>query len=610
MRPFCIALPLTARLRPGSLKVWVQAMNGKNMFKTLIKTIGPWMLLMTAVAGLYGQFLWNPLVFDDLPVFMFDAAGVQPIDARHFSPLELRSLPYATLAWTKALLGLELINFRLGNLLLHAAVALALFFFLSRLFEVVLGPHTKNRLSPRLAAFFAALLFALHPVATYAVGYLVQRTVVMATLFCLLSMATYVQGSVQNKPLWLWLSVPFYYLAVFSKEHAIMLPAVLVALTILLHGDWRARLAQRWPVFCALGAVAVIVLLATRGLIGSLYEPVAQGMLMHIDTQFAYPLSVLTQCWLFFKYALLWIFPQPSWMSVDMREPFAQSLLSGYPLAALCFIGWGLGAVWLLVQRGHRGLLGFGLLYPWLMFMTEFSAVRIQEIFVLYRSYLWVAGAFCVLPVVFFRVNARSASFVLALVALAMVPISMERLMVMSQPMFLWDDAEKLVKGRPDLPGAYRIYYNRGTELAGLGLMDLAMVDFKTSVALNPDFAEAHGNLGAAYAKKGDWDNAIVSFENAINAYGRGGKTFAQAQGNLGTAYFTKGDWARSVAAFSEAIRNTIDDGKAPSPRDLLGRAKAYEKLGEVQRAQADYRESCRLDNRGCEKVTGSAAAK
>lgn len=526
-------------------------------------------LLIALVVALYGQFLSSPIVFDDRQFFMVDNQGNQPVSSYHFALFELRSLPYATLAWTKAAFGLDLINFRVGNLLLHAAVVLALFAFLSALFAAVYG-ESKNEssLPPGLAAFFAALLFALHPVATYAAGYLVQRTIVMATLFSLLALWVYVQGSVRQKPLWQWMSVPFYYLAVFSKEHAIMLPAVLFALTVLLHDDWLSKIKQRWLIFATLAAIAMFVLLARKGLLGSVYEINAAEMLRQNDSELAYPLSVITQSWLFFKYALLWVVPNPAWMSIDMREPFARSLFSPYLIAAVSFAAWGVGAFWLLLKRGRSGLVGFALLFPWLMFFTEFSSVRIQEVFVLYRSYLWAPGAFCLLPVVFAKLNRRMAAFILTLLALAMFPMSMDRLMTLSHPVLLWDDAEKLIKGRTDLPGAYRIYHNRGAELLNIGSLDQAIADLKKSIALHNDFAEAHGNLGAAYFNKGDFPNAIASFSQAI-------------------------DIAQNA-------------GKSLNPRYIHGRAQAFEKMGELDKAQADYRESCRLAKRGCEKLSGN----
>ena len=531
-------------------------------------------ILIVAVGVLYGQFLWNPIVFDDTAFFLLDDLGNQPVSLYHFSLFELRSLPYATLAWTKEWFGLDLINFRVGNLLMHAAVVLSLFSFLSALFTVTIAGKKPQSLSPEMAAFFAALLFALHPVAVYAVGYLVQRTIVMATLFSVLAMLAYVRGSSQKSQGWLWATVPLYYLAVFSKEHAIMLGAVLLALTVLLHENWQQKLKQRWTLFATLFAIALFVLIIRRGFLGTVYEINAPEMLrQYAEAETSiYPQSVLTQSWLFFKYAFLWVLPNPVWMSVDMREPFASSVFSPYLLSAIGFLAWGGAALRLLMKRGASGLLGFAMLFPWLMFFTEFSSVRIQESFVLYRSYLWAAGAVSLLPILFLNMERKAASVLLASIAIAMLPISMERLLTFSHPILLWQDAEKLVSNRTDLPGVSRIYYNLGTAQTNDDFVDAAIPNFKRAIALDGDFPHSHGNLGAAYFKKEDWGNAVSSFGAAI-----------------------------------EMVQRT---GAPVIPRYIYGRAQAYEKLGETQKALADYAESCRLVKRGCEKLSFQSSGK
>lgn len=521
-------------------------------------------VLSCAVAALYGQFLWNPILFDDLSFFMLDNQGNQPVSNYHLSLLELRSLPYATLAWGKAAFGLNMLHFRVENMLLHAAVTIALFFFLARLFDVIYGARADALLSSRALAFCAALLFALHPVAVYAAGYLVQRTIVMATLFSLLAMLAYLHGSVHHKPLWLRASVPLYYLAVFSKEHAIMLPAVLLVLTVLLHDDWRAKLWQRRGIFVALAVIALFVIAAKKGVLGSVYEIYAPEML-DVDSNLNYPLSVLTQSWLFFKYLGLWLLPNPAWMSADMREPFAQSLLSPYPLAFVAFLVWGAGAFWLLAKRGRAGLLGLAMLFPWLMFMTELSTVRIQENFVLYRSYMWAAGACCMLPLPLDLLDKRMASIIVAAIALALFPISMERLSSFGHPLLLWDDAEKLVRDKPDLPGAYRIYYNRGTELIKVDEYDLAIKDLTLAATLHPDWPFSYNNLGSAYAKKGDWHAA--------------------------------------ANAFTQAIEIAKRKKMGVNPRTYYGRAMALEALGEPVQARLDYQVTCKMVRKGCEKL-------
>lgn len=528
------------------------------------RTVSLLIVLLSAITALYAPFLQNPMVFDDLPFFKVDDAGLQPVDRFYYSLIELRSLPYATLAWGKNLFGMEMFHFRIENLLLHAAVTMALFLFLAKLFDATYGARSNSLLSSRTLAFFAALLFALHPVAVYGAGYLVQRTIVMATLFSLLAMLAYLHGSTENKRGWLWASVPLYYLAVFSKEHAIMLPAILVALTVLLHEDWHTKLRQRWGIFVAYAAIMVFVVAAKIGVLGSVYEPLAIEML-DAESNLNYPLSVLTQSWLFFKYAGLWVFPNPTWMSVDMREPFASSLWSPYLLALGAFIVWGVGSIWLLLRRGRLALLGFAMLFPWLMFMTEFSTVRIQESFVLYRSYLWAVGAGCILPLLLDKLDKRIALVTATAVALAMFPISMERLSSFGHSLILWNDAVKLIKDKTELPGVYRIYHNRGTEYINTDDYDLAIKDLTLAVKLQPNWPYSFNNLGTAYMKKEDWHAAVTAYTQAIEV----------------------------------AERKKM----GVNPRPYYGRAMAYEFLGEIEKAKRDYAVSCRLGQKGCNKL-------
>lgn len=530
-----------------------------------IKQWGCVALLMLGTVLLYGQFLWNPLVFDDLPFFMVDASGHQPVDDYRFSLFELRSFPYATLAWSKALLGLDLIYFRLENMLLHAAVAISLFFFMSTLLRTTLAQGSGSKWSAETWAFWGALFFALHPVAVYAAGYLIQRTMLMATLFSVLSMLAWLRGLESGRRYWLWAAVSLYFLAVFSKEHAIMLPVAILALTILTAPDWRAKGRAAWPMLGSMVAIALYVLFAKFGIVGRVYEPAAPEMLAAVEAENSFLLSVLTQSWLFFKYALLWLFPNPGWMSVDMREPFAGSLWSAYLFAFVLFASWGGLSIRLLFKRGRWGLLGFSMLFPWVMFMPELSTVRIQESFVLYRSYLWAVGVLGVLPLILDQMDRKVAGTILAAVLLAMIPVSMDRLATFSHPYTLWDDAAKLVKEREALPGVDRIYNNRGLASLALQYYPDAIEDFRQAIKLNPNLPSAYTNLGAAYLETGRFAEANAQFDRAIEIIERSGKNM--------------------------------------SAKPYYGKGKAFEALGQKDAALEAYAISCRLGRKGCEKL-------
>lgn len=519
--------------------------NGQSLFLLAL-------LLIMAVSVLYGQFLWNPIVFDDLDFFREGSAALRHF-GNDFAPLEVRWLPYATLAWTAKVLGLNMNGFRIGNVFLHAATVVALFLFLSKLFSHVLANKSElaqnNRLSPNWMAFFSALLFALHPVVVYGVGYLIQRTIVMATLFSLLGLLTYLRGVTEGRRVWLVVSVVFYYLAVFSKEHAIMLPVVMLALTVLLVQSPLLFLKRLWAVYMACALIAVYVALQKMGILGGIYEPAATGMLSKIEVKHPYILSVLTQSYLFLKYWLLWLLPNPTWMSVDMREPFANSLFTFYWLAALAFLGYGVLAVRLLFARGILGLLGFAMLFPWILFFTEFSTVRIQESFVLYRSYLWMAGGFSILPALLVLLTAKRAFILLLLCSILLVPISMDRLITFSHPLLLWDEAKTLVKNKLGLPGVHRIYYNSGMSLIDVDRYQEGLADLQMALALEPRSFIVHGGVAVGYLKLKRYPEAIAEFSKSIEME----PAYVNAYHGRGLAHYEFGNKVAALADFEKS---------------------------------------------------------
>ena len=512
-------------------------------------------LLLLAVIALYAGSLSVPFTFDDFT--FFTSAEALSKYGHTFFNLDFRWLPYSSLGWTVRWFGLELFWLRLGNVLLHAANAIALFFLLRRLFQVTLTDATDST-PPSLTwfAFFGALLFALHPIAVYGVTYLIQRSILMATLFVLLMLLVYLEGLMRGGWRWMLAAALCYFAAVYSKEHCIMAPGVALAMTFLVRKPSAALFRQIIPYYLLAALIALTVLLNTRGVLGELYEPNALGMLDRMglaDLQNVHWLSILTQSWLFFKYLGLWLLPNPAWMSVDMREPFALSLFSWpHTLGLVAFLAYPCLAVWLLLKQGRMGLLGFALLFPWILFLTEWAVIRIQEPFVLYRSYLWMPGLFAVLPVVFGWLAPKRAFILLGAVCLLLVPLTLNRLNTFSSPFLLWDDAEKLVRDKPGAYGVERIYYNRGTELGKLKRYDDAIADFNKAIIENPNIAQQYSNRGATYYYQGKYQEALHDYDRAI----------------------------------------AIESG---NPKSYYGRSLTYRALGDFAAAQEDFRKSCAL---------------
>lgn len=487
-----------------------------------MRTVFSLLALCLPIVLLYGQFFWNPVVFDD--IYFFDGSIHDQYLNKVFS-FDLRWLPYATLEWTHALFGLDLIGFRLGNLILHLAVTVTLFLFLRRLFERVL-PDSVETLSAHWLAFFGALIFALHPASVYAAAYLVQRSTLMATLFALLTWRFFLEGLIRENYRWLLASAATYFLAVFSKEHAVMAPAVSAALLFLVNNQLiRQRLRLVGPTFVLYSLIGgfVVFQIKARHILGQAYEPIAANYMSQLGPDFnvhlVYPLSMLMQCFLFFKYLWVWIAPSPEWMSVDMPQVFPGSLWSWPETAGLIgFIVYPVIAIRLLLQKGLKGLLGFALLCPWLLFATELSTIRIQESFVLYRSYLWMPGAFAALPFLCQKLSAKQAVITLTFVVLLMIPLSWLRLTTFSHPLLLWDDAARLVDDTEEKRlGIDRIFYNRGTELVKAKQYPEAIEDLSKVIKLKGYYeGYAYQNRGSAYLERRQYLLALNDINKAI----------------------------------------------------------------------------------------------
>ena len=509
-----------------------------------------WVLaLLAAVCALYLPFLGNPLVFDDVPLF---SGGFLEYYAHAPFKLEFRWFHFASMGWTARVFSdLFPQPFRLGNLLLHAANAIVLFFLLRQLLAAVLREQA-DALTVTRGAWLGALIFALHPLAVYATGYVAERSILLATLFVLLAQWAYLRALLSGQAKWLPLALLAFFIACFSKEHSVTLPAVLAAMTLLLRRENRLSRPALAAVWCAFTAIALLVVLIARGklvqVLGTAYEPmavesfaqqdiVAGGAMLHL-------LSVLTQAGLFFKYLLLWALPNPAWMSIDMREPFVASLSAwqGW-LGAAGFALYGAVAVRLLLSGGMKGLAGLALLYPWLLFFTEFSTVRVQEPFVLYRSYLWMPGLMLLIPLLLLRFPQRRTLLLSGCVVVLLIPLALNRLWVFGDNYRLWNDAALLLQNER-VAGADRIYYNRGQALLAQQKWAEAARDFERSAAISPQLAPIHYMLGMAYGNAGRYQEALQQFDAtlAINA-------------NDDRAYFAKGFTLKRMHRDREAMQ-------------------------------------------------------
>ncbi len=468
--------------------------------------------LAVLTAALYVPFLSNPLFFDDRGIFsggQFAQYATSPFGWGARYPA------FFTIAVVHVLFG-TIEAQRVVSALLHCATAFALFVALRALqtrWTPAPIPQAERRDS--LVALAAASLFAVHPVAVYAAGYLIQRSIVLATLFALLSLAVLVRGAASGKLAYALGAGALYAAAVLSKEHALLLPAV--ALSAL---GRPSRNGAYWRYVGAYLAVcvpaAITAILFVKGIIGEGYEPdfgdVAAQVSPNAPEAAIHPWagSMVAQATLFFRYLALWIWPRTSAMAVDLRVDFAELWTPWVAVPALLAFGvWGGLALWGVARKGGAtALAALGMLWFWLLFLVEFSAVRFQEPFVLYRSYLWAPGIAVILAAVFARAGGRAALALSACVIVVLAAEAHDRLQSLSSGLAMWEDAAAKLPAKP-APGGPRTLYLLGREYLNAGEPKRAVAVIERCLREYPDAFQCPFARAAIHLRLEEYEAAI-----------------------------------------------------------------------------------------------------
>lgn len=524
-------------------------------------------VLFLAVLGVYLPGLHNALVFDDLRL------GDGTIFGEYGSLLQFkqRMLSYGSFVWVQDLLGEGWWKQRLVNLALHLGVVAALYLLLKALVGTAHFPqefeeHEYFECSRTAALRVGVALFALNPVAVYAVAYLAQRSIVMATLFAVLACWMFVRGLQTGTGAWFACALLSYVAAVLSKEYAVMTAAMTVPLYIYIQ-------RPAWKQIALVAGAALVVLAVAVGLfwgiygnvLGRLFDPQSIALAQQLEavrpgvTLQMYPLSILNEAALFFTYGLLWVLPNVQWMSIDPRPAFPLGFGSPWHLlGAVAYVVLLGASLWLVVRRSNLwGLAGLLLLFPLLWYFTEFSTVWVQDPFVLYRSYLWAVALPGLAAIVLTGFKPRSIYILGAVLGLVFGALALERVASLKDAGTAWGDAaEKIDRNAPaNAVGRSRAFLNLGAYQLEKGLLPQAERAFATADALGDPQGNARFNTGVVLQQQNKHAQALQAFD-AAQAKGFTGQSLHYHRGE---SAFALGQFAQAFQSFDAALKTQSD---------------------------------------------------
>lgn len=532
-------------------------------------------VVLAAVLGIYLPGWNNELLFDDLRLTDGTVFG----EYGSLLGFKQRLLSYGSFVWVQDLLGEGWWKQRLVNLALHLGTVAALYALLRELLlhtrfpaEFEAQPHFGRSRTAALRVGVA--LFAVNPMAVYAVAYLMQRSIVMATLFAVLACWFFVRGLLSQKIYWYGLALLGYVAAVLSKEYAVMTVALAVPLYIYLRRPaWKTLAIASGVALLLLATVVGLLYSLYGGLLGTLFDPRSLAFAKQLEllspgiTQRMYPLSILNEAALFFVYGFLWFVPNVLWMSLDLRPAFPLSF-TAFPqiLGAAGYVALLCAAVWaLLRQRAALSLVGLCLLFPLLLYVTEFATVWVQDPLVLYRSYLWAIAIPGLIAVALTGFQPRTLYAGGLVVGLLFSALALERVTSLRDEGTAWGDAaEKIdLKAPANAVGRWRPHLNVGAYHLEKGSLAQAQKDFLTADALGDLNGNARFNLGVTLQQQKQHEQALKAFE-AAQAKGFRGQSLHYHQGE---SAFALGQFAQAVNSFGAALQQAPESNSEDAQR-------------------------------------------
>jgi tetratricopeptide (TPR) repeat protein len=520
------------------------------MTRRTVTLLAP-LAIVVAVTAAYSNSFSGPFIFDDLGAIEKNATirslrSVQVLVPPANVTLSRRPLANLSFAVNYAISKLALPSYHAANLLIHLLAALTLFGILRR---TLLLPALRDRFGDASTGLAAAvaLIWALHPLQTESVTYIVQRAESLMGLCYLLTLYALIRGASSERPRpWYAASVVACTLGMGAKEVIATAPVVLLLYDrAFLSGSFREAFRRRGGLYLGLAATW-----AALGAIMLLYKGSgAAGFGIGTVTPWRY---ALTQPGVILHYLGLSFLPQP--LCLDYSWPFAATFQEAAPEAiALAVL---LAAVaWAVVRRPALGFLGA---WFFLILAPTSSFMPIKDACFEHRMYLSLAAVVAGAAIAGYALirrlvrqsalsgnSATIAATVLALVvAVALGCASFRRNADYRTAVSIWEDATRKRPGNPrawnslgeaygkasrydeairscdkalDLDPCYaEAYNNRGAARADANHDFDAIADYDKAIALEPDFAEAYNNRGLACAKIGRLTDAIRDYDKAI----------------------------------------------------------------------------------------------
>jgi tetratricopeptide (TPR) repeat protein len=496
------------------------------------------LILFVAIIFAYQQVWHAGFIWDDDQHLTQNPCVVGPLGLKEIwttKAARICPLVLSTFWVEHKLWGLNPLPYHLLNVFLHGASA------------VVFWRALRTLQVP--GSWLGAALWALHPVQVESVAWITELKNTQSALFYLSSVLFFVKWKAaeikteQLKAIWYYpLGLFFGVLAMASKSSTVVLPLVLGLCAWWMDGRWQWRNTLRLAPFFLMTLLAGALSIWTQKLEGALDSPFPISGTERI--------AVVGHVIWFYLGKLAWphplIFIYPRW-HIDTAR------ITAYLPTFLALLL--MGGLWWKRRGGARPVyFAYGYFVIALLpvlglldhYFLRYSFVGDHFQYLASMGPLALAGAG--IATGFDWVPRRKPFLQSTFVAVLLLGLGL----LTWRQCAMYSNDETLYRVTIDRnPGAWMSYYNLGYLLFQQGRTDEAIVRFRETLQIRPNYVEAHTYIGEILVQQGHPDEAIAQFREAL----RIDPAFAMAHNNLGIVLFQKGQIEEAISQFREALQ-------------------------------------------------------
>ena len=554
--------------------------------------------LACAVCVVYFNSLNAPFVFDDRASILENPSirSLWPITAPLSPPagglsVSGRPLVNLSLAFNYAIGGTNPRSYHVFNVLVHALAALTLFGIVRRTW----CRAGKSADDAWLIAGAVALLWALHPLQTGAVTYVIQRAEAMMGLLYLFALYSFIRGveaeSSNRSRLWLAASVIGCALGMATKEVMVTAPLmVLLYDRTFVVGGFLAACRRRSGYYLALASTWLVLVFLLFGSPG-------RGGTAGFDAGISAWRYLLTQAEAVTLYLRLSVWPHP--LVFDHGERLVSGITAVW-LEVLVVVALLVGTAVALRRRPMLGFLGtwfFLILAPSSSFVPIASHTIAEH-----RMYLPLAAVVVAIAAAT-QAWWRRGFVLLLLLAVIAAGLTIGRNRTYHSEAELWAHTAA------QAPTNARAHANLGGALLEAGQLAEAAAAYEQAARLQPKSAEIRANLCHVYARLGRLAEAVTEGRMAIQLAPEN----AAARINLASVLLQTGRVEEAIEHLTVAHR--VHPGAADVARALadalVQQAQTLARGGRIDEARRQAEEALRVapDHVEAEFLRGNLAA-